>query len=63
MVVIQVHVGQNLMDNVLVDRGFGANIITDDMRKWLGLPFPKPATYELRMMDQSLTKPMGIIWD
>jgi hypothetical protein len=41
MAVIQVHVGQNLVDDVLLDEGSGANIITEDLRKWLGLPSPK----------------------
>jgi hypothetical protein len=29
----------------------------------LGLPFPKPIPYMFQMVDQSLTKPMGIIWN
>jgi hypothetical protein len=61
MVVIQVHVGQNLIDDVLLDKGSRTNIIIEDLRKWLGLPFPKPIPYMFQMVDQSLTKPMGII--
>jgi hypothetical protein len=41
MAVIQVRVGQNLVDDVLLDEGSGANIIIEDLRKWLGLPSPK----------------------
>jgi hypothetical protein len=29
----------------------------------LGLPKPKPAPYNLRMVDQTTTKPMGLIRD
>jgi hypothetical protein len=47
MVIIEVHVGQNLVDDVLLDKGFGTNIITKDLKKRLGLPFPKPAPYAL----------------
>jgi hypothetical protein len=47
MTVIQVHVGQNLVDNVLLDEGSSANIIIKDLKKYLGLPSPKPAIYML----------------
>jgi hypothetical protein len=47
MAIIQVHVGQKLVDDVLLNRGFSANIITKDLRKWLGLPSPKIAPYML----------------
>jgi hypothetical protein len=49
MVVIQVHVGWNMVDDVLLDENFGANIITKDLRKWLGLPSSKPTIYMLQM--------------
>jgi hypothetical protein len=42
MAIIHVHVGQNLMDDVLLDIGSRANIITKDLRKQLGLPPPSP---------------------
>ncbi len=61
MAVILVHVGQNLVDDVLLNEGFGANIIKKYMRRQLGLPSLKLAPYMLRMADQSLTKPVGII--
>jgi len=47
MTIIQIHIGQNLVDDVLLSEGFGANIIIEDLRKQLGLPFPKPVPYML----------------
>jgi hypothetical protein len=45
MVIIQVHVGKKLVDDMLLDEGFGANIITKDLKKWLGLHSPKISLY------------------
>ncbi len=61
MGVIQVHVKRNLVDDVLLDEGSSANIIIEDLQKWLGLPSPKPIPYMFRMANQSLIKPIGII--
>jgi hypothetical protein len=47
MAIIQVHVGQNLVDDVLLDGGSGANIIARDLRRQLGLPSLKPTPYML----------------
>jgi hypothetical protein len=47
MAVIQIHIGQNLVDDVLLGGGSRANIITEDLKKRLGLPFPKPIPYML----------------
>ncbi len=41
----------------------GVNIITKQLRLKLGLPKPKLAPYNLRMVDQTTTKPMGLIRD
>jgi hypothetical protein len=46
---------------VLLDGGFGINIITKQLKLRLGLPKPKPAPYNLRMANQTTTKPMGLI--
>jgi hypothetical protein len=46
---------------VLLDRSFRINIITKQLRLRLGLPKPKPAPYNMRMADQTTTKPMGLI--
>jgi hypothetical protein len=61
MVVIQVQVGKNIVEDVLVDRGAIVNIIIKKLRTKLGLPKPRPTPYLLRMVDQSMTKPLGII--
>ncbi len=61
MAIIPVHVGKNLVEDVLLDGGLGVNIITKDLRKKLGLSIPKPAPYTLRMVDHTLTKPIGLI--
>ncbi len=63
MAVIQIHIGQNLVDDVLLGGGSRANIITEDLKKRLGLPFPKPIPYMLWMAYQSLMKPILIIRD
>jgi hypothetical protein len=61
MAIIPVHVGKNLVEDVLLDGGLGVNIITKDLREKLGLSIPKPAPHTLRMVDHTLTKPIGLI--
>jgi hypothetical protein len=61
MVVILVHVGKNIMEDVVLDGELGVNIIAKDLRKKLGLLIPKPTLYTLRMANQTLTKPIGLI--
>jgi hypothetical protein len=63
MVVIQVQIGKNTIEDVLLDGGFGINIITEQLRLRFGLQKPKPAPYDLRMAYQTTTKPMGLIRD
>jgi hypothetical protein len=46
-----------------MDGGSRVNIITRNLRLMLGLPKPKPAPYNLRMVDQTTTKPMAWIED
>jgi hypothetical protein len=48
---------------VLLDGGFGINIITKQMRLRLGLLKPKPTPYNMRMADQTTTKLVGLIRD
>jgi hypothetical protein len=62
MVIIQVHIGKNTIKDVLLDGGFGINIITEQLRLRLG-PKPKPIPYNLKMVDQTTTKPMRLIKD
>ncbi len=48
MVVILVHVGKNLVKDVLLVGGFEINIITKDLWKKLGFPTPRLAPYTFR---------------
>ncbi len=61
MVVIQVQVGKNIVENVLIDGRVNVNIIIKKFISKLGLPKPKPIPYHLRMVDQSMTRPLEII--
>jgi hypothetical protein len=47
MVVIQVQIGRNTIDGVLLDEGFWVNIIIEQLRTKLGLPKPKAIPYNL----------------
>jgi hypothetical protein len=42
MATIQVHVGKNIVKDILLDGGPGVNIIIEDLKKKLRLPIPKP---------------------
>jgi hypothetical protein len=48
---------------VLLDGGYGVNIITKQLRLKLGLAKPKPTPYNLKMADYTTTKPMWLIRD
>jgi hypothetical protein len=61
MEVIQVQVGKHIVEDVLLDGGTNVNIIIENLKTKLGLPKPRLAPYHLRMVDQSMTKPLGII--
>ncbi len=63
MAISQVHIGKNLVKDVLLDGGFGVNIIINDLWKKLGLPTLKHAFYTLQMANQTLTKLMGLYKD
>jgi hypothetical protein len=63
MAVIQVYIGKNTIKDVLLDGGFGVNIIMERLRLRLGLLKPKPTPYNLRMVDQTITKLVGLIRD
>ncbi len=45
----------------MIDGGISVNIITENLIIKLGLPKPRSTPYHLRMADQSMTKPLGII--
>jgi hypothetical protein len=63
MAIIQVQVGKKFIDGVLIDGGFGINIIIENLKVQLGLPKPNLAPYNLRMVDQTIAKPLGFIRD
>jgi hypothetical protein len=48
---------------VLLHEGSKINIITKQLRLRLGLPKPKPTPYNLKMVDQTSTKPVGLTRD
>jgi hypothetical protein len=47
----------------LLDGGFRINIIIKQLKLRLELPKPKRAPYNLRMVNQTTTKPVGLIRD
>jgi hypothetical protein len=51
MTVIQVQIGKNTIEDVLLGGDSKVNIITKQVRLRLGLPKLKPAPYNLRMVD------------
>jgi hypothetical protein len=61
MVVIQVQMGKNIVEDVLIDGGASVNIITENLRTKLGLPKPKLVPYHLKMAYQNMTRHLGII--
>jgi hypothetical protein len=56
-------VGKNMVEDILLDGGSDANIMTKELQKWLGLPSPKPTPYTLWMGDQTITKLVRFIKD
>ncbi len=63
MTVIHVHVGKNFVKDVLLNGGFGVNIMTKRLCVQLGLFKPKLTPYNLHMVDQTIAKPLGLIKD
>jgi hypothetical protein len=61
MVVIQVQVRKNIVEDVLIDEKASVNIITENLETKLGLPKPRLVPYHLKMANQSMTRPLGII--
>jgi hypothetical protein len=54
-------VDRNTIEDVLLDGGLGVNIITKLFCNKLGLPKPKHALYNLRMVDQTTIKLIGLM--
>jgi hypothetical protein len=63
MAIIQVQIRKNTIKDVLLDGSFRSNIIIEQLRLKLGLPKPKPTPYNLRMIDQTTTKLVGLFRD
>jgi hypothetical protein len=63
MAIIQVQIGKNIIEDVLLDERSGVNIITKQLRLRLGLPKSKPTPYNLKMVDQTTIKLVGLIRD
>jgi hypothetical protein len=63
MAVIQIQIGKNTIADVLLDGGYGVNIIIEQLKLKLGLPKLKTAPYNLRMVNQTTTKLVGLIRD
>ncbi len=61
--IIYVQIRKNNVEDVLIDGGFGVNIITEQLKLRLGLPKSKLTPYNLGMVDYTTTKPMGLIHD
>jgi hypothetical protein len=56
---IHVQVGKNTIKDVLLDGGFRVDIITKHHSSKLGLPKPKPTSYNLKMVNQTIIKLVG----
>jgi hypothetical protein len=63
MAIIHVQIGKNIVDDVLLDERFGVNIIIEQLILKFGLQKPKPTPYNLRMVNRTTTKLMGLICD
>ncbi len=63
MVVIQVQIGKNTIEDVLLDGGSRVNIITKHFRLKLGLLKPKHAPYNVKMENQTTAKLVDLIRD
>jgi len=61
MAVLYVQVGKNFIEDVPLDGGFGVNIIIEKLKVQLGRSKSKPSPYNLRMTDQTIAKPLGLI--
>jgi hypothetical protein len=61
MDVIQMYIGRNIIEDVLLDGWSGVNIIIENLKFRLGLPKLKPILYNLRMANQTTIKSIGLI--
>jgi hypothetical protein len=61
MAIIQMHMGKNIVEDILLDGELSVNIIIEDLRKKLGLPILKPTPNTRRMANQTLTKLVRLV--
>jgi hypothetical protein len=61
MAIIQVQVGKDIVEDVWIGGGASVNIIIKKLITKLGLPKPRPTPYHFRIVDQSMTRLLGII--
>ncbi len=61
MEIIQVQVGKNIVEDVSTNGKAIVNIITKNLKTKLGLSKPRRTPYHLRMANQRMTRPLGII--
>ena len=59
--VIRIQLGQYKLNNVLVDGGSVVNVMSNQLRKNLGLPRPKVAQFILGMANDAPVTPLGIL--
>jgi hypothetical protein len=52
---------KKIVENILLNGGFGVNIMTNELKLKLGLQLAKPKPYHLRMANQTTTKLLGFI--
>ncbi len=48
---------------MLINGGFGVNIVVENLRVQLSLSKPNPTPYNLHMANQTIAKPLGLIRD
>lgn len=63
MAIVQVQIGINTIDDAFLNGGSKVNIIIGQLRAKLRLFKIIPTPYNLQMVDQTTTKPMGLIKD
>ena len=63
MPVISICIGKNVVDDVVLDNGSGVNVITEEERRRLGLLKPSSAPFNLKMANETIAKPTGLLRD
>ncbi len=60
---IQIQVGKNFIDDVLINGIYKINILSKNLRLQLNLSKLNPTPYNLHMADETIAKPIGLIKD